>query len=251
MPRANTEPHGRVDAEVRWRARNDPAQYDDLAGQWWSPGGAFAMLHWLADARASLVPPATRADAVLVDLGCGGGLLAPRVAGRGYRHIGVDLTGSALRQAAEHGVTAVRGDVLAVPLADGCADVVVAGEILEHVTDLRTALAEACRLLRPGGMLVIDTLADTALARFVAVTVGERVPGGAPPGIHDPALFVNRAALVDECARHGVTLRLRGVRPSVVDMIRWWAGARDDVRMVPVSSTAVLFQACGHRAVVR
>lgn len=68
--------------------RNDPRQYDDLAGEWWRPDGAFAMLHWLAEARAALVPPATRLDALLVDLGCGAGLLAPHLVGKGYRHVG-------------------------------------------------------------------------------------------------------------------------------------------------------------------
>ena len=162
------------------------------------------MLHWLAAARGALVPAAERDGAVLVDLGCGAGLLAPHVAGKGYRHVGVDLTASALRSAAAHGVTAVRGDAAAVPLADGCADVVVAGEILEHVPDLPAAAREACRLLRPGGLLVIDTIAATGLARLLAITVAERVPGGPPPGIHDPALLVDRAVLVRECARHGV-----------------------------------------------
>jgi len=109
------------------RVRNDPAQYDDLAGQWWDPRGTFAMLHWLARARAALVPPATRPGAVLVDMGCGAGLLAPHVAGLGYRLIGVDLTRSALVQAAGHGEAAVQGDVTALPVADGCADVVCAG----------------------------------------------------------------------------------------------------------------------------
>ena len=63
------------------RARNDPAQYDDLADAWWDPHGGFAMLHWLAAARARLVPDATRPDSLLLDLACGGGLLAPHVAG--------------------------------------------------------------------------------------------------------------------------------------------------------------------------
>lgn len=229
------------------RGRNDPAQYDDLAGEWWRPRGAFAALHWLAAARAALVPPADRPGAVLVDLGCGAGLLAPHLAGKGYHHIGVDLGVSALTQAARHGVTAVRGDVLRVPLADGCADVVTAGEILEHVTDLAGAVGEACRLLRDGGLLVIDTLAATAAARFLAVTVAERVPGGPPRGIHDPALFVDRAALVRECAAHGVRLRLRGLRPRLTDSVRWLAGGTDHVRMRPTRSTAVLFQAVGRR----
>ena len=159
------------------RQRNDVRQYHDLAGQWWLPDGQFAMLHWLARSRAALIPPPARPDAVLVDLGCGGGLLAPHVSG--YRHIGIDLVESALGHAAAHGVVPVRADVARLPLADGCADVVSAGEILEHITDLSTVVAEACRVLRPGGTLVLDTLADTALAKFVAVTLAERY-GGAP-----------------------------------------------------------------------
>lgn len=225
--------------------RNDPAQYDDLAEQWWPLRGQFAMLHWLAVARAALVPQAERQGAIMVDLGCGAGLLAPHVAAKGYWHIGVDVTRSALGQAAAHGVTPVEGDVCRVPMADGCADVVVAGEILEHVPDLEGAVGEACRLLRPGGLLVLDTLADTRLAKLIAVTMGERVPGTPPPGIHDPALFVNRQRLKAECARHGVKLALRGIRPVIGDVARWLAGRADNVRMVPVPTTAVLFQGIG------
>ncbi|ROT28059.1 methyltransferase domain-containing protein [Micromonospora sp. HM5-17] len=200
--------------------RNDPRQYDDLADQWWDPDGAFAMLHWLAEARAALVPPARRPGAVLVDLGCGAGLLAPRVAGRGYRHVGVDLVRSALVQAAAHGVRPVNADVGAVPLADGCADVVAAGEVLEHVPDWSRVVAEAARILRPGGLLVLDTLNATALSRLVAVRLAEHLPG-VPRGIHDPRLFVDARALVRECGRHGISLRVRGVRPEAWGLVRW------------------------------
>ncbi len=203
------------------------------------------MLHWIAEARAGLVPPVRRPNAVLVDLGCGAGLLAPHVATMGYHHVGVDLTNSALVQARDHGVTAVRGSVEAVPLADAIADVVCAGEILEHVVDLAGTAAEACRVLRPGGTLVIDTIAATRLAALLVVTLAERVPGAAPPGLHDPALFVDRAELVAECARHGVRLRLRGLRPSLTSALAWKARRRPAARMLPTWSTAVLFQGQG------
>ena len=247
---------GAVRSRLRARPPNDLGQYDDLADEWWQPEGAFAMLHWLAEARARLIPPASEPDALLVDLGCGAGLLAPRAAGKGYRHIGVDLVRSALRQAAEHGVTPVNGDAAAVPLADGCAHVVAAGEVLEHVPDWPAAVAEACRILRPGGTLVLDTLNDTALSRFVAVRVAERFPG-VPRGIHDPRLFVDARALVSTCARYGVRLRVRGVRPAVPGLA-WWLlrraapgfnrgtrGATTAPRIVPTWSTAVLYQGWG------
>ncbi|MDA1362991.1 methyltransferase domain-containing protein [Glycomyces luteolus] len=229
-------------------APNDPAMYDRLAGEWWRPRGVFAMLHWLAAARGALVPPA-REGAVLVDLGCGAGLLAPHLKGKGYTHIGVDLSLEALRQAAEHGVLGVQGDVLAVPLPDSCAEVVVAGEILEHVRDLPRAVAEACRLLRPGGLLVIDTLAATAVCRWLAIGVAERLPRIAVRGVHDPGLLVDRETLVAECAKHGVALALRGIRPKLTDVAGWLFGRRDAVRMVPVRTTAVLFQARGRKRV--
>jgi 2-polyprenyl-6-hydroxyphenyl methylase/3-demethylubiquinone-9 3-methyltransferase len=224
--------------------RNDPRQYDDLADEWWRPSGVFAMLHWLAEARARLVPPAAREGAVLVDVGCGAGLLAPHVAGKGYRHVGVDLVPSALVQAAAHGVRPVVGDAMALPLADGCADVVAAGEIFEHVPDLDAAVAQACRVLRPGGLLVLDTLNSTALSRLVTVTLAERIPG-IPGGIHDPDLYVDPVDLTALCARHGVRLEVRGARPTVWGTLRWLVGRRGEGRVVPTWSTAVLYQGRG------
>src|SRR5918993_1534671 len=221
--------------------RNDVRQYEAMADQWWNPYGPFAMLRWIAAARARLLPPAPRPGALLVDLGCGAGLLAPYVRPLGYTHVGVDLVDTSLRIAAEHGMVAVRGDVQRLPLADGVADAVSAGEILEHVPDLAAAVGEACRVLRPGGTLVLDTIAATRMARLVTVTLAERIPGAAPPGIHDPALFVDRAELVALAARRGVPLPLPGRPPPLLGMVRWLARREPDPAMRPTRSTAVLF----------
>jgi 2-polyprenyl-6-hydroxyphenyl methylase/3-demethylubiquinone-9 3-methyltransferase len=227
--------------------RNDPAQYDELADQWWNPAGGFAMLHWFAAARAEHIPRADRPGALLVDLACGGGLMAPQAARLGYRHVGVDLGLPGLQLGRARGMLPVRGSVLDVPLRDGCADVVVAGEILEHVADDVGVLAECARLLRPGGTLVIDGIANTWLAGLIAVRIAERIPGGPPPGIHDPALFVDRARLRAAADQLGLELRLVGWRPSFRDVIAWRLGRRTTVRMKTLPITSVLFAGFGRK----
>ncbi len=227
--------------------RNDPAQYDDLADEWWRPHSSLSMLSWLAASRAEHIPPAEHSSAVLVDLACGGGLMAPHVQRLGYRHIGVDLNLPGLRTAAQHGLLPVQASIFAVPLADGCADVVVAGEILEHVEDDVAVLAECARLLRPGGVLVLDAIADTRIAPIVSIGIFERIPWGAPPGIHDPALFVDRKRLLAAADRLGLDLRLVGLRVSARDVVAWRRGRRQGVRMKPVFTSAVLFAGYGRK----
>lgn len=237
-------PHDSSTPTLR-RPRNDPGQYDDLLDQWWAPRGAFAMLHWIAAARARLIPPATHPAAVLVDIACGGGLMGPYVGALGYRHLGLDLSHGSLQLAAGHGVAPLRADAHRLPLADASADVVVAGEVLEHVRDTHTVLAEAVRVLRPGGTLVLDTIANTWWARLVSISLAEAMPGGPPRGLHDGELFVDRTQLVRQCAELGVELTLIGLRPSVRDLVRWLARRRLDVEMVPTWTTSILFQGHG------
>ena len=224
---------------VLTRPRNDPGQYDDLAAEWWRERGAFEPLHWLAKARGALIPPGT---GTLLDVACGGGLLAPHV--YGYRHVGVDIGESATRIARQHGVTTVRGDVLRLPVRDVSVDVVVAGEIFEHVRDLDGMVAEIARVLKPGGTLVCDTLSDSRLSKFLMVTIAERLPF-VPAGIHDPDLFVSPRRLQEICGRNGIALKVRGLRPSISDAVAWQVHAKDEVRMLPTRSTAIVYQGVG------
>ncbi len=225
------------------RARNDLRQYDDLVEDWWEPDGPFAALHWLARARARLIPPAHGPHARLLDIGCGGGLLAPHVVG--YRHVGVDLSEQALDVAARHGVEPVRADAAALPFPDAAFEVVVAGEVLEHVEDLDRVVGEALRVLRPGGTFVCDTINATLWARLLVVTVGERVPGGPPPGCHDPRLFVPPDRLRSLCARHGVALRVQGLRPAIGPYAGFLLGRRLRVEMVRTRALAAVYQGVG------
>ena len=227
------------------RARNDLGQYDDLVEEWWKPDGEFAALHWLARARATAIPVSPSPNRLLLDAGCGGGILAAHV--KGYAHVGVDLTQSALVVAAERGLVPVRADVGALPMASATADVVVAGELFEHVADLETAVAEVSRVLRPGGLVVVDTISATRRARLALVAVGEWLPGGPPRRIHDPALFVAPGRLADLFARHGVELEVRGLRPSFIDYLRFLVRRRRPVRMLPTRSLAAVYQGIGRK----
>jgi 2-polyprenyl-6-hydroxyphenyl methylase/3-demethylubiquinone-9 3-methyltransferase len=230
------------------RPRNDPAQYDDLAHDWWRPFSRFAGLHWLAAARAALIPPPPYAGAPLLDVACGAGLLAPHLSGplAGWQHLGVDLSPVSLRLAREHGVTAVVGNALRLPFADASLSCVVAGEVLEHLTDLDGACAELARVLAPGGVLVFDTIADSWFARIAVIRIAERLPGGPPPRIHDPRLLVDPQRLRALLARHGVQLQqLTGLRPAILDYVCWLARRRDQVRMLTTRSLLGVYQGIG------
>lgn len=233
----------RRSAATARRPRNDLRQYDDLVGEWWRPEGAFAALHWLAASRRRLVPSPAGPGEILVDLGCGGGLSYDPASA--YVHVGVDLVSSALVHAREHGVTAVRADVAVLPIATAAASVVVAGEILEHVERVDDVVAEICRVLRPGGTVVIDTINDSRFAEVALVRIAERLPGGPPPHIHDPRLFVDAARLRRLFAAHGVDLAVWGLRPSVVDYARFLIDRRRPVRMLRTRSTAGVYQGVG------
>ena len=233
-------------AAERRLTRNDLRQYDDLADQWWDPEGEFAALHWLAEARAALIPPAPSPGARLLDVGCGGGLLAPHV--HGYTHVGVDLTASALEVASAHGVDeTVVADAAALPFDDASFDVVVAGEVLEHVTDLEGTVREATRVLKPGGTLVTDTINRTFFARLSLVWIGERLRGGPPLGCHDHRLFVPPQRLQALCAAGGVDLRVSGLAPHPREYLLFLARRRSQVRMVPTRSLAAVYQGVGRK----
>lgn len=225
--------------------RDDPDLYDRFRDDWWSPRGRFAALHWLAHSRAELIPPPGRGEELLVDIGCGAGLLAPHV--RGFRHLGIDLSESALRSARSHGVAAVKADAGRLPVAAGSASVVVAGEIFEHLEELDGCLDEIARVMRPGATLVFDTINDTLLARVLLIRLGERLPGGPPSELHDPALFVAPDELQRKLETRGIEVEWWGLRPSLTGYLGYLLGSETPVELVHTRLEAVLYQGVGRR----
>jgi SAM-dependent methyltransferase len=93
---------------------------------------------------------------VVVDIGCGPGNLYATVGGSPKVLIGVDISPGALKMAKECGYIPLLADAQNLPLADGCADLVVANATIHHCDDMTRALAEAARIVKPGGILVTD-----------------------------------------------------------------------------------------------
>ncbi len=93
---------------------------------------------------------------VVVDLGCGPGNLYATIGGSPKVLIGVDISPGALKMAQQVGYTPLFADAQHLPLADACADLVVANATIHHCDDMAQVLAEAARLVKPGGLLVTD-----------------------------------------------------------------------------------------------
>jgi SAM-dependent methyltransferase len=112
-----------------------------------------------------------RGDERIVDIGCGNGHDLAPLAASGHRGplVGCDLSLGMLTAMAVPGALRVEGDASALPLRDGCADVVLALHMLYHVDDIPGAAAEARRVLAPGGTLVASTNSETAMPELIAV----------------------------------------------------------------------------------
>jgi 2-polyprenyl-6-hydroxyphenyl methylase/3-demethylubiquinone-9 3-methyltransferase len=211
--------------------RNDLGLYERHAHDWWRADSAFAgSLHGinhiaLAQIRARL--GARLVGAAVVDLGCGGGLIAEPLARAGARVIGIDLGARSLQVAAAHGRDAgdlawLRADASDPPLAEGWADLVLCADAIEHIPEWRRLVRRAAALLRPGGLFYALTLNRTWLARWVGVHLVEGLRL-VPRGTHDPALFVRPDELIGAAAAAGLRLeRVIGQRPRLWRTIRRW-----------------------------
>jgi 2-polyprenyl-6-hydroxyphenyl methylase/3-demethylubiquinone-9 3-methyltransferase len=188
----------------------DNALYDRMADSWWEESGFLHVLAALNPARFGymrrVLTEELRLDPAglrVLDIGCGGGLLAEEFARLGCRVVGIDPSHESLAAARKH--AAGQGLAIeyqcatgeALPFADASFRIVYCCDVLEHVTDLRNVIAETARVLKPGGTYFYDTINRTIRSRLTVIGLLQewRWTAMMPPRLHDWGMFIRPAEL--------------------------------------------------------
>jgi len=191
------------------------AKFSDLAHLWWDPESDFRPLHEINPLRLDWIDGlAPLGGKRVLDVGCGGGILADSMARRGADVLGIDLATKALRVAQLHAVEAatprveyreVAVEALALEVPGGF-DIVTCMEMLEHVPD-PAAIVEACaRLLKPDGWAFFSTIHRNAKGFAFAIVGAEHVLKLLPKGTHEYAKFIRPSELAGWCRDGGLEL---------------------------------------------
>jgi 2-polyprenyl-6-hydroxyphenyl methylase/3-demethylubiquinone-9 3-methyltransferase len=180
----------------------DPAEvekFSSLAHRWWDPEGEFRPLHDINPLRLEWIAGhAGLAGASVLDVGCGGGILAEAMARRGARVTGIDLSEKALRVAELHRHESrldIRYEKSSVEDFAGEFDVVTCMELLEHVPQPASMVGACARLVRPGGRVFFSTINRNPKSYLFAVVGAEYVLGLLPKGTHDYLRFIKPSEL--------------------------------------------------------
>jgi 2-polyprenyl-6-hydroxyphenyl methylase/3-demethylubiquinone-9 3-methyltransferase len=202
----------------------DPAEiakFTALAQSWWDPAGPSKPLHDLNPLRLKYVEGAVGSSAkrglaakIVVDVGCGGGILSEAMARAGARVLGIDLSRAVLDvaelHALESGIEVQYREIAAEDLARSrCAefDLVTCMEMLEHVPDPAATLSALAALARPGGDVIISTLNRNPQAFLIAILGAEYVARVLPRGTHEYLKFIRPSELAAWGRRAGLELR--------------------------------------------
>jgi len=180
------------------------AKFGDLAHQWWDLEGDFRPLHQINPLRLDWIDQrAQLAGKRVLDVGCGGGILAESMALRGADVLGIDLSTKPLRVAQLHALEADAAslryrEVSAEALADelpASFDVVTCMEMLEHVPEPASVVQACARLVRPGGWVFFSTIHRNAKAWVQAIVGAEHVLKLLPKGTHEYQRFIRPSEL--------------------------------------------------------
>lgn len=179
------------------------SKFEALAARWWDPGSEFKPLHDINPLRLDYIDRAVGlAGKDVLDVGCGGGILAESMAVRGARVTGIDMGEMPLRVAELHTLeSGVEVQYRRVPVETLAAerpesfDAVTCMEMLEHVPHPGSVVDACARLVRPGGQVFFSTLNRNPKSYLLAIVGAEYVLGMLPRGTHDYARFIRPAEL--------------------------------------------------------
>ena len=185
---------------------SEAAHFGGLAGDWWDPKGASAMLHKLNPVRLAYVRDMIdmhwQADEhgfrplegkTALDVGCGAGLLAEPLARLGGQVTAIDAAPELIEAARAHATgSGLSIDYRAVAVEDlkGKFDLVTSMEVIEHVADPQAFVKDLAARLAPGGLLILSTPNRTAWSKLLTITLAEGF-GQIPKGTHDVDKFID------------------------------------------------------------
>lgn len=194
----------------------DPAElakFSDLAHRWWDTDSEFRPLHEINPLRLDWInqqmPLAGRR---VLDVGCGGGILADSMARKGANVLGIDLATKALRVAQLHALEAATPnidyrEVSVEALADeqpAAFDAVTCMEMLEHVPDPASVVRACAELVKPGGWVFFSTINRNPKAFLLAIVGAEYVLNLLPRGTHEYLKFIRPSELAGHCRHAGL-----------------------------------------------
>jgi 2-polyprenyl-6-hydroxyphenyl methylase/3-demethylubiquinone-9 3-methyltransferase len=219
----------------------DPAElakFSDLAHRWWDTESEFRPLHQINPLRLAwiddIVPLAGKR---VLDIGCGGGILADAMARKGAEVLGIDLAGKALKVAQLHALEAqtqgvsyreVSAEALAAGQPEGF-DVVTCMEMLEHVPDPSSVVRACATLVKPGGHVFFSTINRNAKAFVFAIVGAEYILNLLPRGTHEFAKFIKPSELAAYARAAGLDLEhTRGLEYNPLTR-HYWLSANTSV----------------------
>lgn len=215
----------------------DPAElakFSELAHRWWDPESEFRPLHQINPLRLNwILESAALQGREVLDVGCGGGILADSMARRGANVLGIDLSTKALRVAQLHALEAetprvryreVSAEAL-VAEQPGSFDVVTCMEMLEHVPDPGSVVRACAQLVKPGGWVFFSTLNRNAKSFLFAIVGAEYLLNLLPRGTHHYDKLIRPSELARHCRTAGLALEhSRGLEYNPITRRYWLSG---------------------------
>lgn len=204
-----TEPNNTSQANV------DPleiAKFEELASKWWDKNSEFKPLHDINPLRLGFIDQIGRlAGKKVLDVGCGGGILAESMAQRGAEVTGIDMGAAPLKIATLHGLeSGVNVTYKQIPVEDLAAeqpdsfDVVTCMEMLEHVPDPSSIVNACAKLCKPGGFVFFSTLNRNPKSYLFAILGAEKLLKLVPEGTHDFKKFIRPSELGNWIRKSGL-----------------------------------------------